>query len=222
MTMADLLERLPTPVRLRELSVALAILDVAMSPDDDPDDRYFRFEPRDPSGVALASMDNGSGDRYFIAFTQNAVFGWGFAHEYPMNPFTRTPVAVWPGLLDGMPAQFEPLTRDARFQLADTFMATAAFWSEDGHRWHTGSAIPPEGEPDPDGAEELFELILDDRPQAFARFAQDYFEVSPDEAAVNAVYRSKPLDLAILAALNPDAEYENVRAQLDALGLSAP
>ena len=108
MTMADLLERLPTPVRLRELSVALAILDVAMSPDDDPDDRYFRFDPRDPSGVALASMDNGSGDRYFIAFTKNAVFGWGFAHEYPMNPFTRTPVAVTPGLLDGMPAQFEP------------------------------------------------------------------------------------------------------------------
>src|SRR6478752_8833030 len=194
MTMADLLERLPTPVRLRELSVALAILDVAMSPDDDPDDRYFRFEPRDPSGVALASMDNGSGERYFIASTEDAVFGWGFAHEYPMNPFTRTPVAVWPGLLDGMPAQFEPLTRDARFRLANTFMATAAFWSESGQRWCTGSAIPPAGELDADGAEWLFELILDDSPQAFVRFAQDYYEMSTDETAVGAVYRSEPLD----------------------------
>ncbi|GAA2151564.1 hypothetical protein FHX52_0552 [Humibacillus xanthopallidus] len=219
--MADLLERLPSPHRLRELSIALAILDVAMSPEDDPDDRYFRFDPRDSSGVALASMDNGSGDRYFIAFTEDTVFGWGFSHEYPMNPFARTPVAVWPGLLHDMPAAFEPLTRDARFQLADTFMATAAFWSQGGRRWHTGSVIPPAGEPDPDGAEELFELILDDNPQTFARFAEDYFDVRPDDAAVNAVYRSKPLDPAILAALNPHADYENVRAQLRAMGLSA-
>ncbi|MGO4604653.1 hypothetical protein [Terrabacter sp. 2YAF2] len=222
MTMADLLERLPSPDRLRELSVTLAILDVAMTPELGPDDRYFRFHPRDPAGVALASMDDGSGDQYYIAFTEDAVFGWGFAHEYAMNPFTRTPVAVWPGLLDGMPAQFQPLTRDARFQLADTFMATAAFWSEGGQRWCTGSAIPPAGELDPDGAAWLFELILDDSPQAFVRFAQDYYETSPDEAAVGAVYRSEPLDPAILAGLNPDADFQNVRAQLEAFGLSAP
>ena len=219
--MADLLERLPSPDRLRELSATLAILDVAMTPELGPDDRYFRFHPRGPSGVALASMDDGSGDQYYIAFTQDAVFGWGFAHEYPMNPFTRTPVAVWPGLLDGMPAQFEPLTQDARFRLANTFMATAAFWSESGQRWCTGSAIPPAGELDADGAEWLFELILDDSPQAFVRFAQDYYEMSTDETAVGAVYRSEPLDLAILAGLNPDADFQNVRAQLEAFGLSA-
>ena len=120
-----------------------------------------------------------------------------------------------------MPARFEPLTRDPRLQLADTFMATAAFWSEGGQRWHTGSAIPPAGEPDPDGAEELFELILDDSPQAFARFARDFLEMSPDDAAINAVYQSEPPDPAIVAALNPDAEYENVREQVGAMGLSA-
>jgi hypothetical protein len=218
--MADLLERLPPPDRLRELSVALAVLDVAMSPEDEPDDRYFRFDPHDSSGLALASMDNGSGDRYFIAFTEDAVFGWGFAHDSPMNPFTLTPVAVWPGLLDGLPARFDPLTRDARFQIADTFMATAAFWSTDGQPWHTGSATPPTDEPDADGAEELFELILDDSPQAFARFAEDYLEMSPGEAAVNAVYQSHPLDPSIVAALNPDADYDGVREQVDAMGLS--
>lgn len=222
MTMSDLLGRLPAPDRLRDLSIALAILDVAMSPEDDPDDRYFRFDPSDPSGMALASMDNGSGDRYYIAFADGAVFGWGFAHESPMNPFIRTPVALWPGLLDGMPAQFEPLTRDGRFQLADTFMATAVFWSDDdGQRWLTGSAIPSAGEPDEDGAEELFELILDDSPQAFARFAHEYLEMSPDAAAIHAVYQSEPLDPAIVAALNPDAAYEDVREQVGAMGLSS-
>lgn len=220
MTMPSLLQRLPSPDRLRELSVALAILDVAMSPEDEPDDRYFRFDPRDPSGVALASMDNGSGDRYYIAFTDDAVFGWGFAHESPMNPFMRTPVAVWPGLLDGMPAQFEPLTREARFQIADTFMATAAFWSEGGEPWRTGSATPPTHEPDADGAEELFVLILDDTSEAFARFAQDYLEMSPSEAAINAVYQSHALDPSILGELNPDADYDDVREQVDEMGLS--
>jgi hypothetical protein len=221
-TIADLLERLPSPDRLRELSVALAVLDVAMSPEDDPEDRYFRFDPRDASGMALASMDNGSGDRYYIAFIQDAVFGWAFAHESPMNPFTRTPVSVWPGLLDGMPVEFEPLTRDARFQIADTFMATAAFWSEDGQTWRTGSAKPPTDEPDADGAEELFELVLDDSPQTFARFAQDYLEMNLSEAAINAVYTSRPLDPSILTELNPDADYDDVSEQVHAMGLSAP
>lgn len=219
--MADLLERLPPPDRLRELSVALAVLDVAMNPEDDPDNRYFRFDPHDPSGVALASMDNGSGDRYFIAFADDAVFGWGFAHESAMTPFTQAPAALWPGLLDGLPAQFEPLTRDGRFQIGDTFMSTAAFWSKDGRPWRTGSATPPTDEPDADGAEELFELILDDNPEAFARFAEDYLEMSPSEAAINVVYQSHPLDPSILAELNPDADYEDVREQVDAMGLSA-
>lgn len=153
-----------------------------------------------------------SGGRYFIAFTDDAVFGWGFAYESPMNPFTRTPVAPWPGLLDGIPAQFEPLTRDASFQLADTFMATAAFWSTGGQPWRTGSANPPTDGPDADGAEELFELILDDSPEAFARFAQDYLEMGPSEAAITAVSHSHALDPSIVAALNPDADYDGPRA----------
>ena len=158
------------------------------------------------------------GDRYFIAFTDTAVFAWGFAHESPMNPFMRTPVAVWPGLLEGMPAHLEPVTRDARFQIAGTFMATAAFWSERGQPWRTGSATAPTDKPDADGAEELFELLLDGGPQAYARFAQEYLEMSPREAAVEAVYQSESLDPTILAELNPDAQYLDVRQQVDAMG----
>jgi hypothetical protein len=220
-TMTDLLERLPSPDRLRELSVALAVLDVSMSPDDEPDDRYFRFDPHDASGMALASMDNGQGDRSVIAFARDAVFAWGFAHESPMNPFTRTPAAPWPGLLVGMPAHVESLTRDARFQVAGTFMATAAFWCEGGQPWRTGEAIPPTDEPDADGAEDLFGLVLDDNPKAYVRFAEDYLERRPSEAAVAAVYQAQPLTPSILARLNPDADYSTVREQLTATGLSA-
>lgn len=44
--------------------------------------------------------------------------------------------------------------------------------------------------------------------------------MSPDEAAISALYRSQLLDPTILAAHNPDAEYDDAREQLDAIGLS--
>ena len=44
--------------------------------------------------------------------------------------------------------------------------------------------------------------------------------MSPSEAAINAVYQSHPLDPSIVAALNPDADYEGVREQVDEMGLS--
>lgn len=91
-------------------------------------------------------------------------------------------------------------------------MATAAFWSTGGQPWRTGSANPPTDGPDADGAEELFELILDDSPEAFARFAQDYLEMGPSEAAITAVSHSHALDPSIVAALNPDADYDGPRA----------
>jgi hypothetical protein len=94
--------------------------------------------------------------------------------------------------------------------------------SEHGQPWRTGSATAPTDKPDADGAEELFEPLLDDSPQAYARFAREYLEISPSEAAVEAVYQSQPLDPTILAELNPDAPYEDVRQQVDAMGLFAP
>ena len=79
-------------------------------------------------------------------------------------------------------------------------MATAAFWSTDGRTWHIGNAAPPAYDPDPDGAEELFDLILEDSPGAYARFAQNHLEMSPSEAALSAVCQSHPLDPSTLSA----------------------
>ena len=96
--MPDLLERLLPPDRLRELSLALAVLDVAMSPEDEPEDRYFRFDPNDASGLALASMDNGSGDRYYIAFSVRRSVRLGIRAREPHEPLhAHTCLAVaWP------------------------------------------------------------------------------------------------------------------------------
>lgn len=51
-----------------------------------------------------------------------------------------------------------------------------------------------------------------------AAVAQDYLEMSPSEAVINALYRSHPLDPSIVAALNPDADYEGIREQVGAMG----
>ena len=46
--------------------------------------------------------------------------------------------------------------------------------------------------------------------------------MSPSEAAVESVYQSELLDPTILTELNPDAQYLDVRQQVDAMGLFAP
>jgi hypothetical protein len=195
----------------------LAVLDVIMGPEDEPEDRYFRFEPDGVHGFQLASMYTGSGDDYYIAFDAAAVFGWGFAHESAMTPFALEPVQVWPGVLDGIPAQFEPLLHHPRFMLDGVFMASTAFWSHEGEGWHAGSSTPPE-EDFPDGFEFLFELLLDDTPEAYVAFALEYYEVTVDLEAVRAIYAMEPLTSELVARVNPEADYSVIRHQAEAIG----
>ena len=213
----DLLAALSAPDRLRDLTKALAMLDVIMSPDEDLEDRYFRFEPDGVDGLELASMENGSGDLYCIAFADDAVFGWGFAHESAMTPFALDPVQVWPGVLDGLPAQFGHLLQHPRFMLEGTFLASTAFWSQGGGPWHAGPSVPPSDDEDADGAGFVFELVLDDRPEAYAAFAEEYYETPIDLDAIRAIYAMQPLPLVLAARLNPDADHATLRRQAEAI-----
>ena len=109
------------------------------------------------------------------------------------------------------------MTRDASYQLADTFMATAAFWSTGGQPWRTGSANPPTDGPDADGAEEFFELILDDSPSV-AVGPEDYLEMGPSEAAITA----SPIH-STTSSSSPHSTptpTTTVREQVDEMGLS--
>jgi hypothetical protein len=61
-------------------------------------------------------------------------------------------------------------------------------------RWHTGAIDFPAGQEDPDGGEWLLELLLDDSPEAYRPFAEEYYELkSVDLATVSEVYALRPL-----------------------------
>lgn len=215
MSIHQFLDQLPGQDRMRDLSKALATLDVMMCPDE-PGERYFGFEPRGVDGMQLSSMYNGSGDLYFIAFKDDAVFGWGQAHESAMNPFALDPIGVWPGVLDGLPSRFEHLLRHPRFMLDGIFLASTAFWCQGGGPWHAGPSVPPRDAFD-DGADFLFELLLDDRAEAYAAFAEEYYEKPVDLDAVRAIYEMQPLTAEQVARLNPDVDYERARRQAETI-----
>jgi len=209
----DVLAELPAPDRLRDLSKALAVLDIILCPDDDFEDRYFRFEPAGVGGMALASMENGSGDLYFIAFDDEATFAWGFAHESAMTPYVLDPIRVWPGVLDGVPPQFEYLLQQPRFMLDGTFLASTALWSDRGETWRAGPSDPPADDEDADGARLLFELLLDDRPEAFVAFAEEYYERHVDPDVVRAIYEMQPLAPHLVRGISPDADVSKVMSR---------
>ena len=60
----DVATRLPDPDALERLSMSIAALDVALSPEWES--RYFSFDPRWTAHERMASMRNGSGDAYLL------------------------------------------------------------------------------------------------------------------------------------------------------------
>jgi hypothetical protein len=77
----------------------------------------------------------------------------------------------------------------------DVPVVTACLWREaKDEQWKHGMIDFPAGHADPDGATGLFELLVDRSPEAFQRFAGDYYEVSVDLGAVRHVYALRPLD----------------------------
>lgn len=57
-------------------------------------------------------------------------------------------------------------------------VVTASLWREAGDDcWRVGEIEYPDGESGPDGSAHLFELLMDPSPEAFQRFAEDYYGV---------------------------------------------
>ncbi|MEE1822435.1 hypothetical protein PUR61_09555 [Streptomyces sp. BE20] len=72
------------------------------------------------------------------------------------------------------------------------------------------------------GATRLFELLLDRSPQAFQRFAEDYYEVPVDLEAVRDVYASRPLNQTLASSLNPEVDLTDVAEDIAEIGYPQP
>lgn len=193
------------------------MLDAVLSPDRES--RYHSFHPGWADGEEMASMRNGSGDEYSIVFSAAGAYIRGFDHEAPMSPYGKDG-EPWPGVLDDVPDVFKPFVEEPAFTDEDEVpLVTVCLWREaTDDRWRHGVIDFPAGCSDPDGALRLFERLIDGSPQAFQRFAQDYYEVPVDLEAVRAVYALRPLSHRLVASLNPEATLPDLAEDITAIG----
>jgi hypothetical protein len=217
----EVIRRLPEIARVREISQAIAMLDAILSPED-WSSRYFSFDAEWAPGEALASMRNGSGEEYSIVFSGAGACARGFDHESPMSPYRVSPLALWPGLTDSVPAVFRSVVTEPAFsEDSGILLATVVFWREAAApAWSCGEVALPT--PDADGADDLFEILTDARPEAYQEYAQEYYEVDVDLRSVQHCYQLRPLTRSAVAALNPGLELADLEADRKQIGYPAP
>lgn len=205
MTVNDLAAVLPGIAVLRDRCRALALLDAVLSPEWES--RYHFFGAQGAPGDEVATMDNGSGDAYSIAFTTAGAFIRGFDHESPMSPAAHHE-KLWPGLIDTVPAVFAAQVGEPSFGFEGHLEATVCLWrltTDD--RWHAGDIVFPPGA-DPDGANWLFQLVVD--PSGYAAWARGYFEREIDEAAVAEILAGRPHTVELFRRLNPEISLADI------------
>ncbi|MFI5841489.1 hypothetical protein ACIA8K_17465 [Catenuloplanes sp. NPDC051500] len=203
MTAHDLVRELPDIPELQDRCRALAMLEAIVGYGS----AYptYVYDAAWAPGVELASMRNGGGDEWDIAFTADGAWIRGFDHESPMSPYGNEDLALWPGLVESVPGVFAALVAEPAFQAEDCLAATLCVWrriGDDG--WRTGDVSYPEHHAgDPDGAGWMFQTLL--RPSGYREWAEDMWEVTLDGDAVDAVLALRPLTPELLRGLHPEA-----------------
>ena len=208
------LKTLPDIDRLKALCQSLAMLDAIMSPDWEY--RYYSFDSKWDLNEMMASMRNGQGDDFFILFNNNGAIIKGFDHESPMSPYAHKPKRVWPGVLDDVPDVFRSFLDEPAFTIEDT---TFCFWrrAEDSC-WSIGNIAYPKGS-DPDGSDQLL-AMHDGKPETYREFAEEYYERAIPLFVIEHIYKHQPLTDEIIASLNPDVSFADLKADIENIGYS--
>lgn len=209
MTVHHVARQLPDIPALRDLCRAMAMVEAILQPDSPY--RRHGFDARWTATQELAWMDNGGGDEYSVVFSPAGAYIRGFDHTSPLSPYVGDE-QPWPGIFDDVPEPFLALTRHPAFGLDDVPHVTACLWREAADsRWLTGDVDFDTTSTVPDGAEWLFAFLTDGTPENYTNWAEGYYAIPVDPAAVRHVFALRPLTPEVVSALNPEVT-------LDALG----
>ena len=204
---------LPDVDGLRRTLQAMAMLDAVLCPEWQY--RYYSFNAAWGAVEQMGSMRNGSGDDFFAHFSAAGCWLKGFAHEYPMPPYSENPPRPWPGVLDAVPAEFAACLREPAFSVEDV---TFRIWRLAGERtWQVGPVEFPPHHPDPDGSDFLLSP-LDGRAETYQAWAADYYEREVELAAVEHVYRHRPFTPEVVARLNSEVSLGELSADISEIG----
>ena len=203
------LDALPGIDEVKRISQSIAMLDAIMM--DDWEHRYCSFDANWSEGEMLASMRNGSGDSYYILFNAHGAIIKGYGHESEMAGHTIDSGEVWPGVLDGVPEEFEAVLTDPAFVAEETSFCIWRKYSDS--EWQTGKIDFPDQE-DPDGSADLL-FILDGSPDTYQQWATGYYETTVPLDEVKAIYEHKPLTQQLVSRLNSERRIDDLSSDLD-------
>ncbi len=209
------LHLIPEISELKQLLKSLAVLDSILCPEWDS--RLYSYNAHWAIGEEMASMRNGCGDEYYILFNSHGCFIKGFAHEAAMSSWGTTNQRPWQGILDKVPIEFESGLNEPAFSMDNISFCIWRTLTD--KKWEIGSFDFADDD-DPDGSEYLLELF-DGNPASYVNFATDYFEVKLNLSTVAKIYEHKPLDLNMIYNLNPDADLEQIKADLLEIGYAS-
>ena len=209
----EMIRRLPEIGAVRRVSRALAVLDLVLNDDQDILN-FYSFDARWSPTEEAALMRDGSGNGYSIVFSPDGAFAYGFDHESPMSSWTTG--KLWPGLLDGVPEVFHSARDDKAFAEPNGVpQATVCFWrTTEDSAWRCG----PVHNVAADGANWLFDVVADGRPEAYLTFAEDYYERALDLDAVRHVYALMPLTEYVVTSLNPERRLTDLKEGIAEIG----
>jgi hypothetical protein len=205
----SLTARLPPPPELERRCVALAMLDAVIC--SEWEYRYFSFNRNwDPaSGMRMASMRNGSGDEYFIAFFADGSAALkGFDHESPAlqgQPSVR-------GVLDGLPASFDAFANEPAFSMDTT---TFCLWNT-GDGWRRSPSLT-QAAIELDGSGELLALLVGTASD-YVDYAKAVFEVDVSAGVIQRFFDLEPLTAELAGALRKDRDLKALGEDLDEIG----
>jgi hypothetical protein len=206
---------LPDIVTLQALCQSLALLDAILCPEWQF--RYYSYNAHWSPNQTMASMRDGSGNGYFLLFTEAGAILKGFAKDSPLNPFRTDPPQIWPGILESVPACFADFLTEPAFALEET---TFCLWRrKDDRTWQRGVIAFPEGT-DPDGSGELLALLVGG-PEQYLAYAEDGFETEVPLAAIEAIYQHRPLTNSLVHTLNPELSLAELQEDLKEIGYLA-
>jgi hypothetical protein len=213
------LSQLPGIDDLKRLMQSLAMLDAILSPEWEY--RYYSFNAKWAKGEQMGSMRDGCGNDLFALFNKHGCFLKGFDHESAMTPYRETPKQLWPGVLDGVPKEFDRGLKQPAFSMEDT---TFCIWRRHRDRkWHRGDIKFPRAK-DPDGSRGLLSP-LDGNPRTYLKWATDYYELDEEGAErhlyiehVRHVYAHEPLTESLVEEINPDLTLAKLAADIAEIG----
>jgi hypothetical protein len=198
---------LPSIPELIRRTKALAALDLIMSPDWDM--RYYSFNSTWSASQQMASMRDGCGDEWWMVFHAD---GWtalkGLGHESPAWSEGGDSLSI--ALQQTFPSELAEFSHEPAFRWDST--SFAAFCLPAHRDWVWSKPLTQFSKLD--GGEDELLALLSGSPQDYADFASQYYEADVPVKIVQQVFSLSPITEDVVLALNPDADFSAIEAEL--------